>query len=151
MKSLSGNIALFTIGYSKKKAEEFFQLLIQAKISLLIDVRLNNQSQLAGFTKKNDLPYFLQTICSCAYKHIPQWAPTKDILDDYKKKNITWPEYSERFLELVKQRAIEKEAQLLNLDHACFLCSEPQADKCHRRLVAEYLQKKIGNLSITHL
>lgn len=151
MKKITESIKIFTIGYSKKTAENFFQLLIQTNIRLLIDVRLSNQSQLAGFTKKNDLPYFLQQICSCSYEHIPRWAPTKDILYDYKKKNITWQEYAERFSVLIAEREIEKEVQFLNLDHACLLCSEPKSDKCHRRLVAEYLNDKIGNISIIHL
>lgn len=151
MKNITGNIKIFTVGYSKKTAEDFFQLLIQANIRLLIDVRLHNQSQLAGFTKKNDLPYFLQKICSCSYEHIPQWAPTKDILDDYKKKHITWQEYTERFLALIAEREIERESQLLDLDHACLLCSESKSEKCHRRLVAKYLQEKLGNLTIIHL
>lgn len=151
MKNMDQKCNLFTIGYSKKTAEEFFEILIQADIRLLIDIRLSNQSQLAGFTKKKDLPYFLQKICSSAYEHVPQWAPTKDILDAYKKKQITWPEYVDRFLVLIASRKIEKDAKLFTLDRACLLCSEPKADKCHRRLVAEYLHGKIGNIAISHL
>ena len=142
---------LYTIGFTKKTAEEFFTLLQKAQVRRLIDVRLNNESQLAAFTKKKDLRYFLETICDCEYEHRPDWAPTKDILDGYKKKKMDWDTYCSQFKELLGKRQIEKDASLEYLSDAVLLCSEPTADKCHRRLVAEYLRKKFDDLRIFHL
>lgn len=142
---------LYTIGFTKKRAEEFFNRLIKNNIKSVIDVRLNNVSQLAGFAKKNDLIYFLKKLCNCNYKHIPLWAPTKEILNDYKKKIIDWSTYEVRFNKLINDRKIEGLISKEELNKACLLCSEPAADKCHRRLVAEYLQDKFGHIHIEHL
>lgn len=142
---------LYTIGFTKKTAEEFFTQLQKAKVKRLIDVRLNNESQLAAFTKKNDLRYFLKVICGCEYEHRPEWAPTKDILDNYKKKNIDWDTYVKHFEFLLKQRKIEQDVDAEHLSGSVLLCSEPTADRCHRRLVAEYLADKLGNVTVFHL
>jgi uncharacterized protein (DUF488 family) len=146
-----GEITLFTIGFTQKSAEEFFATLRQAGIRILIDVRLNNVSQLAGFTKRDDLAFFVREVCGCQYEHRPAFAPTKAILDDYKKKAISWSEYEERFRVLISERQIEREVDIERLDHACLLCSEPTASHCHRRLVAEYLKSRLGHIQVVHL
>ena len=144
-------ITIFTIGFTKKSAREFFELLRKAGVRKVVDIRLNNVSQLAGFTKKDDLTYFLQAIGGIDYEHRPELAPTKMILDGYKKKSLTWQQYEERFLKLMAERQTEVSVAPGDLDHACILCSEPRAEKCHRRLVAEYLRDKWGNVSLQHL
>lgn len=144
-------VRLFTIGFTKKTAREFFTALREAGVRRVVDVRLSNASQLAGFTKKEDLAYFLREIGGIDYVHRPDLAPTKEILDAYKKKNLTWPEYEERFARLVAERKVETLLVPGDLDHACLLCSEPKPDKCHRRLVAEYIQHIWPGVIITHL
>jgi uncharacterized protein (DUF488 family) len=144
-------VRLFTIGFTKKTAREFFTALREAGVRRVVDVRLSNASQLAGFTKKGDLAYFLREIGGIDYVHRPDLAPTKEILDGYKKKNLTWPEYEERFARLVAERKVETLLVPGDLDQACLLCSEPKPDKCHRRLVAEYIQHIWPGVIITHL
>lgn len=112
---------------------------------------MNNVSQLAGFTKKTDLEYFLKTIGDIDYVHILDLAPTKDILDEYKKNKCDWKEYENKFLQLVTHRKIEKKISPDLIDGACLLCSEAEPHNCHRRLVAEYLNEKWGNINIYHL
>ena len=142
---------LFTIGFTKKKAEEFFKLIKKNNVKCLIDIRLNNVSQLAGFAKRDDLKYFLKQICNCEYRHMPEIAPTKEILDNYKKKQISWDEYIDSYNDLIKKRKIESKLSLSELDNSCFLCSESTADMCHRRLAAEYLKKHFDTIKIKHL
>ncbi|MCK9303870.1 MAG: DUF488 domain-containing protein [Bacteroidales bacterium] len=143
---------LFTIGFSKKNAEQFFGLIKSNNVKLVIDIRLNNVSQLAGFTKRDDLKYFLKYLCDCDYMHKPTWAPTKDILDNYKTKVIDWDTYVKKFKLLIEHRAIQSDVSLKQLDHACLLCSESTAAKCHRRLIAEHLQSfNKGALVVNHL
>jgi len=142
---------IFTIGFAKKSAREFFAKLKEAGVSTVIDVRLNNVSQLAGFTKKQDLQYFLQEIAGIGYAHRSELAPTKDILDAYKNKDIDWTEYESRFRQLLIERRVEDVVKPQLVDKACFLCSEPKPDKCHRRLTAEYLRERWGNVEIVHL
>lgn len=144
-------INLFTIGFTKKNAETFFGKLGKAGVEKIIDIRLNNVSQLAGFAKKDDLIYFLKKICGCNYMHEPLLAPTKEILDGYKKKEIDWPEYQKRFNDLLKTRKAHTLVSSSELHMACLLCSEPTPDKCHRRLVAEYLKNHFGDIEIQHL
>ena len=143
---------IYTIGFTKKSAKEFFDALKKAGIKRLLDIRLNNSSQLAGFTKQEDLAFFLREICGAEYMHKPILAPTKEILDDYRKKRITWEEYERRFTALMRERGIE---ELLNKGlfdiPTVLLCSEPKPDKCHRRLVAEYLRREWGDVRVTHL
>lgn len=145
------NIKLFTIGFAGKSAEQFFDTLRQAGVKCLIDVRLNNVSQLAGFTKKKDLQYFLRTLADIDYRHEADLAPTKEILDDYKKGQITWDEYEQRFQQLLGDRRPTDRLKPQDLDKACLLCSEPKAVNCHRRLVAEHFEKEWGNVDIQHL
>ena len=144
-------IRVFTIGFAKKNAREFFSALHAAGVRRVVDIRLNNVSQLAGFTKRADLAYFLSAICGIAYVHRPDLAPTKEILDAYKKKQIDWSEYERRFLGLLRERHAESLVSPDEMDGACLLCSEPAAKKCHRRLVAEYLREKWGNVEVCHL
>jgi uncharacterized protein (DUF488 family) len=142
---------IFTIGFTKKSAEAFFTRLKNAGVKRLIDVRLNNVSQLAGFTKKDDLRYFTKEICNIDYVHLPELAPTADILDPYKKaKNGDWQLYERQFLDLVRSRHIETTSREI-LDGGCLLCSEEKPHHCHRRLVAEYLKEHWGDVEIEHL
>lgn len=145
------DIKIFTIGFTKKKAEKFFTKLYNAGVKRVIDIRLNNVSQLAGFAKKDDLRYFLKTICDIDYIHMPELAPTKDILDEYKNNGGDWSVYEKNFIDLIEKRKIEKKITNDILDNACLLCSEEKPDHCHRRLVAEYLSKKWGNVKIEHI
>ena len=143
---------VYSIGFTKKTAEQFFDILKSAGIRRLLDVRLNNVSQLAGFSKRRDLQYFLREICGADYRHEPFLAPTKEMLEGYKKRKGSWKEYERRFLALMADRQIE--SRLKASDFAMptvLLCSEPEPDHCHRRLVLEYLQKKWSKLTIRHL
>ena len=142
---------IFTIGFTKKSAEAFFCKLVKAGVKRVIDIRLNNTSQLAGYTKKDDLSYFLRAIGGIEYLHRPDFAPTKEILDAYKKSKGNWSTYEEQFNALISERKIEETLTPDVLDQACLLCSEEKPMKCHRRLVAEYLQKKWSNIDIYHI
>ncbi|HEY3940314.1 MAG TPA: DUF488 domain-containing protein [Bryobacteraceae bacterium] len=143
---------VYSIGFTQKTAEQFFGILKRAGIRRLLDVRLNNVSQLAGFSKREDLHFFLREICGAEYQHEPRLAPTQEILDSYKKKNGSWPEYESKFLALMKERKIEKTIdRWLFSTPTVLLCSEPTAEHCHRRLVLEYLKEKWRDLAITHL
>lgn len=142
---------IYTIGFTKKNAEQFFGKLKQAGLTRIIDTRLNNVSQLAGFTKKDDLRFFAKEILGVDYVHIPSLAPTKDILDEYKKNGGNWSAYEKKFNELIGGRRIESTLDKGMLDGACLLCSEPTPHHCHRRLVAEYLRDNWREVEITHL
>lgn len=144
-------IQLFTIGFTKKNAEEFFGKMMEAGVKRVVDVRLNNTSQLAGFAKKDDLIYFLKKIGGIDYVHLPELAPTQEMLDEYKKNKGDWSVYESRFLELIAQREIEKTVPPEILEHGCLLCSEDKPHQCHRRLVAEYLSGKWGTIATRHL
>ena len=144
-------MTLFTIGFTQKSAEEFFSRLKTAGVKRLVDVRLNNRSQLAGFAKKDDLPFFLREINHIDYVHLPLLAPTKEMLDEYKKQKGAWVDYERRFIGLMASREIERKVEKNLLDESCLLCSEDLPDKCHRRLVAEYLSQKWGTLQVQHL
>jgi len=133
-------IELFTIGFTKKSAREFFMCLKNAGVKRVVDVRLNNNSQLAGFSKKEDLAYFLKQIADIDYVHLPELAPTQEILDAYKKHKGDWRVYERQFLDLMAHREIEKKIEPETLQQGCFLCSEHLAHHCHRRLVAEACQ-----------
>lgn len=142
---------IFTIGFTKKSAESFFTKLKAAGVKRLVDIRLNNVSQLAGFTKKDDLRYFVKEICSIEYSHLPELAPTQDILNAYKKKRASWSDYEQKFLELMRSRRVEESVPREISEGSCLLCSEEKPDHCHRRLVAEYLKEKWGNVEIKHI
>lgn len=142
---------VFTIGFTKKNAEQFFSRLKNSEIKRVVDIRLNNVSQLAGFTKKEDLAFFLREICHINYIHLPELAPTQKLLDTYKKQGGDWQAYESQFLELMASRHIEETTDKKIIDGGCLLCSEATPEHCHRRLVAEYLNKKWGNIQIQHL
>lgn len=141
---------VFTIGFTKTTAQNFFQRLKQSNAKTIIDVRLNNISQLAGFAKRDDLEYFAKEICSLNYKHLTELAPTKEMLDNYKKNKVPWKFYEKSFYDLMKQRKIEKIDKEV-ISNSCLLCSEDTPHFCHRRLIAEYLRNHWEGLEIIHL
>jgi uncharacterized protein (DUF488 family) len=145
------SIHLFTIGFTRKSAEQFFTRLTAAGVKRLIDVRLNNNSQLAGFSKRDDLAYFLKAIAGIEYVHALDLAPTREMLDRYKKGDRDWPAYERDFRELISRRHIETSVSPEFLDGACLLCSEHEPHHCHRRVVAEYLRDYWSDLRIEHL
>lgn len=143
---------VFTIGFTQSSAAHFFERLREAGIKRLLDVRLNNVSQLAGFAKREDLAFFLRELCGAEYVHEPLLAPTQELLDGYKKHGGSWASYEQQFLDLMAQRRVEERMDRALLDEpTVLLCSEATAEQCHRRLVAEYLQERWGGLTITHL
>lgn len=142
---------VFTIGFTKKNAEQFFSRIKQPGLVRLVDARLNNVSQLAGFTKKDDLRFFLREINHIDYVHRPDLAPTKEILDEYKKNGGDWSSYEKQFMDLMARRKVEATVPKELIDGGCLLCSEPTPEYCHRRLVAEYLKSRWGDLEIVHL
>ena len=149
---------IFTIGFTRKSARTFFGLLRDAKVKRLVDVRLNNVSQLAGFAKKDDLAYFTQALCGIDYLHELKLAPTPSMLDAYRGAKgrggtgkTGFVDYERQFLTLMARRRIDKTLPLATLDGACLLCSEDKPHHCHRRLVAEYLARKWDNVQIEHL
>lgn len=146
-------MTVYTIGFTQKTAKSFFTLLREHQIQILVDIRLNNKSQLAGFTKGEDLGFFLKEICQCEYVHCEEYAPTKQILDDYKKKRIDWDGYVSQYLPLMERRQAAKKflERFCGYDRVCLLCSEPTPEHCHRRLFSELLQEEDKNNLIRHL
>src|SRR5450631_2178935 len=142
---------VYTIGFTKKPAEKFFGLLRDAKVSTLVDVRLNNVSQLAGFAKRDDLAFFLREICGVGYAHRLDLDPTQPMLDSYKKKHETWDEYERKFLGLIAERRVEDHIPRELMDNSVLLCSEDRPHHCHRRLVAEYLASCWPEVTVVHL
>lgn len=144
---------IFTIGFTKTTAEDFFGRLKGNHIERLLDVRLNNRSQLAGFAKEKDLAYFLRELVGAAYEHAPLLAPSQEILDAFKKRGaMPWEEYEARFLALMRERKIESEVDRGGFEkRTVLLCSEATPENCHRRLVAEYLAEHWGEVEIVHL
>lgn len=135
---------VFTIGFTKKSARTFFELLRKSGAKRVIDIRLNNVSQLAGFAKKDDLAYFLKEICGMEYVHLPELAPTQEVLDEFKKHCGDWTKYETQFLAIMKQRRIAETVSRDMIADGCLLCSEDKPRFCHRRLVAEYLKQHWG-------
>lgn len=145
-------IKISTIGFTQKTAEEFFNLLRKSETKLLLDVRINNVSQLAGFAKKNDLIFFLKELCNIEYQHMLELAPTDSLLKTYKNREISWETYEYEFLNLMAKRNIEKLVKADLLENSCLLCSEHKPHFCHRRLVVEYLNKTSDlKLDVKHL
>jgi uncharacterized protein (DUF488 family) len=144
-------VRISTIGFTKKTAAKFFGLLRGSGAKRIVDVRLNNVSQLAGFAKKDDLAFFLREIASMEYVHVPELAPTQAMLDAYKKEKGDWQKYENRFLGLMRERKIEEKLPRSIFDGGCLLCSEDTPHHCHRRLVAEYLKQHWGDIEIKHL
>ena len=143
---------IFSIGFTQKSAREFFSALKAHGIERLLDVRLNNTSQLAAFAKQADLAYFVSEICGAAYEHEPLLAPTQEILDAYKKQKGSWDAYTKAYLALIRSRKVESVLSKESFKKkTVLLCSEPTAERCHRRLALEYLQKYWQGVTIRHL
>jgi uncharacterized protein (DUF488 family) len=145
-------VKIYTIGFTKKSAEHFFQLLKDHQVGRLIDVRLKPGGQLAGFAKQDDLAYFLRQLVECEYHHFDFLAPSEDILKSY-RQDKDWQRYEQRFEALMDERHV-----MSRLDPAffagracCLLCSEDAPDRCHRRLVAERLARHWPDVEIVHL
>ena len=142
---------LYTIGFTKKSAERFFDLLASSGAKRVVDVRLHNVSQLAGFSKRDDLQYFLRRVCGIDYVHLPDLAPTREMLVDYRKNRIDWDTYERQFLDLMGARRIEDGIPREVIDGGCLLCSEDKPHHCHRRLVAQYLDDRWGGIEVRDL
>ena len=145
-------MTIYTIGFTKRTAEQFFETLRSAGIKRLLDIRLNNTSQLAAFAKRDDLKYFLKTIVGADYIHEPRLAPTDELLNAYKKARGSWEVYERGFVELMRSRSIETVIDERLFDRpTVMLCSEYAPEHCHRRLVAEYLRRAWSGVDIKHL
>jgi uncharacterized protein (DUF488 family) len=145
-------MTLFTIGFTQKTAEVFFLTLINAGVKRVVDIRLNNTSQLAGFTKKDDFIYFLKTIGGIKYLHIPELAPTRDLMESFKKKKGSWDAYEDGYSMLLSERKADESFLRKTLKNGdCLLCSESTPEHCHRRIVAEKFQSVTNNVDIVHL
>jgi uncharacterized protein (DUF488 family) len=143
---------IYSIGFTQKNASQFFGTLKANGIERLLDVRLNNTSQLAGFAKRADLAYFLREICNAVYEHEPLLAPTQEMLDTYKKKKGDWDVYTKAYLDLIRFRKVESVISKDSfLKKTVLLCSEATAEHCHRRLALEYLQQYWEGVTIRHL
>ena len=143
---------VYTIGFTKKGASEFFDLLQDAEIERLLDVRLRNRSQLAGFAKRDDLRYFLDQLLNAEYDHEIELAPTEELLDDWRDDRIDWQTYEDRFWELLDERQVESNLKYESFEKpTVLLCSEHEPDQCHRRIVLEYLNENWGDIEAIHL
>jgi uncharacterized protein (DUF488 family) len=144
-------IKLYTVGFTKKSAKQFFELLKKNNVKKIIDIRINNSSQLAGFAKGTDLEYFAKEIANIDYSHITDFAPTKELLSDYQNKKVDWVGYQKIFRQLIDKRNINKRYNIKEFDNSCFLCSEEMPTQCHRRLLVEYFKEKNPDILIVHL
>jgi uncharacterized protein (DUF488 family) len=142
---------VYTIGFTKRSAEAFFTAVCGSGAKRVVDVRLNNSSQLAGFSKRDDLRYFLKSICGLEYVHLPELAPTQELLEGYRKRGGSWADYERGFRALIEARRIDESVPRAVIAEGCLLCSEATAERCHRRLVAEYLHERWGGLEVVHL
>lgn len=142
---------LYTIGFTEKSAEEFFDLLLSHGVRKLVDTRVNNTSQLAGFAKGRDLAYFCRVVGSMEYEHRLDMAPTRDLLGEYRKGEINWAEYTDRYMGLLRKRKLRSTVSLRDLDGACLLCSEHLPEQCHRSLLSEHLREAFPEITVTHL
>ncbi len=148
---MAEQLTLFTIGFTQKTAEEFFSKLIDAGVRRVLDIRLRNNSQLSGFAKGRDLSYFLNQIGNIGYHHVELLAPTSELLNGYKKEKGSWEEFEAGFQSMLEGRLPKLALNEEFLDGACLLCSEHEADHCHRRLVALRLAQEFAGLQIVHL
>ncbi|MEA3471818.1 MAG: DUF488 domain-containing protein [Pseudomonadota bacterium] len=142
---------IYTIGFTKTSAEGFFERVRKAGVRKIVDVRLNNTSQLSGFAKAADLKYFLREILDVDYQHLPGLAPTDEILSAYRKGSMSWNEYEKRYIDLIRGRKVEKLLDRSSMADSCLLCSEDKPHRCHRRLVCEYLDSEWGGVRALHL
>lgn len=149
---LTEQYRILSIGFTGKSAEKFFNLLKLGNVKTLLDVRLQNTSQLAGFAKRDDLRFFLQEICGIEYIEVPELYPEAKLLKDYKNKIIDWDYYQLKYLELLDRRSVQKTLISSVLNNSCLLCSEHKPHQCHRRLAIEYLNSQWNNrFMIEHL
>lgn len=143
---------VYTIGFTRKTAEVFFTLLRASGVEVLVDIRLHNRSQLAGFAKRDDLAWFARELAGIEYLHLPELAPTQELLDAFKKHGGSWEDYAQGFAALMDTRgayaAFDRDLLRRN---PCFLCSEASPERCHRRLVAEELAAREPGLRVVHL
>lgn len=144
-------INIYTIGFTHKSARQFFDLLRNNGVTGIVDTRISNASQLAGFAKSQDLEYFAEAIGGMGYEHNPDFAPTKDMLTQYRNKKISWDNYKTEYLNLLDRRKIAQKTDVASLHRHCLLCSEHSPEKCHRRLLAEYFQVVRNDVQIMHL
>ena len=145
---------LYTLGFTKKTASQFFEGIKYRMIQILVDVRLKNTSQLMRFSHGQDIEYFLEKLCNCKYEHCPEFAPTKEILTAWRKKRITWPEYEEQYRDLMTQRKAVRNfitCYYGRYETVCLLCSEPTPEHCHRRLFAEMIHEQRPDIEIQHI
>ena len=142
---------IFTIGFTKKSAEDFFNAVRIAGVKRIVDVRLNNVSQLAGFAKRDDLRFLLKSVAGIDYLHMLDLAPAKDMLKEFQQGQISWPEYETAYVSLLIERKVDAGAMLDIREGDCLLCSEDTPEKCHRRLAAEYLAQHLSGLEIVHI
>ncbi len=140
---------LYTIGFAQKSAEKFFDILMKNKVARVIDIRLNNKSQLAGFTKGDDLKYFLAKIAGIDYRYMLVYAPPKELFDAYRDNKVDWPEMEKQYNQVLEERDTLQNIELF--ENACLLCSEPKPQQCHRRLLAEFIARKVPGVNIIHL
>ena len=149
---MTNNMHLFTIGFTQKSAERFFSLLAANSVRRLIDTRLNNTGQLAGFSKRDDLQYFCRTLLSMEYVHWLESAPEDSMLKAYKDKALSWADYANEYTAMLQRRKVETQLSLVENGTACLLCSEAKPHHCHRSLLADYLSKKSGiDFKVQHL
>jgi uncharacterized protein (DUF488 family) len=144
-------IKLYTIGFTGKSAQKFFELLEKNGVKKIVDTRISNNSQLSGFAKGQDLAFFARRIGNIDYEHNLEFAPTRELLDSYRKKSLTWEVYTAEYLKLLQDRDIKNTVDVTRLNECCLLCSEHSPEKCHRRLLAEYLQALNPEVEIIHL
>ncbi len=149
---IMSEVTLSTIGFTKSSAEHFFARLQSAGVKKVIDIRLNNTSQLAGFAKSSDLMFFLKAIGDIGYEHQPLLAPDQDMFKAFKKEKGDWAIFKDRFMRLMSERKVESKFKTDMFEDGCLLCSEHLPHECHRSLVAEYLNSRWGGaLKVKHL
>lgn len=152
MKRGKNSVPVATIGFTGKSAQEFFDLLKNAQVRRVLDIRLSNTSQLAGFTKKQDLPFFLNKVCGADYLEMPELAPELELFKRYRAKELAWDDFAAAYVESIARRRVESQLDVDLFHSACLLCSEHLPHHCHRRLAIEYLNSQWnGRLDITHL
>lgn len=144
-------IHIYTIGFTNKSARQFFDLLRDGRVTKIVDTRINNVSQLAGFAKGQDLAFFAEAVGGMGYEHNLDFAPTKDLLTQYRDKKITWESYAIEYLNLLDRRKIAQKTDIERLHCHCVLCSEHSPEYCHRRLLTEYFQAVRKDIEIIHL
>lgn len=143
---------IYTIGFTRKTAEAFFTLLTEAGVETLIDIRLHNRSQLAGFAKRDDLAWLARELAGMEYVHAPELAPSQELFDAFKRQGGSWQTFERGFRHLMEERgAYERFDRGLLRGPPCFLCSEAAPEHCHRRLVAEALAAAEPGLRVVHL